>query len=75
MRRRRFLALSGVAVLATPLAAAARDAGDLPRIGFLGNSTAALEAHLVGPFREGMRDLGYFEGENVRIEYLWAEGD
>ena len=47
----------------------------MPRIGFLGNSTAALEANLVGPFREGLRDLGYVEGENVRIEYRWAEGD
>jgi len=44
------------------------------RVGFLGNSTAALEAHLVGPFREGLRDLGYVEGRNVLIEYRWAEG-
>lgn len=45
------------------------------RIGFLGNSTAALEANLVGPFRAGLRDLGYVEGRNVVIEYRWAEGD
>jgi putative ABC transport system substrate-binding protein len=44
------------------------------RIGFLGNSTAALEADLVGPFRDGLRDLGYDEGRNVLIEYRWAEG-
>ena len=44
------------------------------RIGFLGNSTAALEANLVQPFREGLRDLGYVEGRNVLIEYRWAEG-
>lgn len=44
------------------------------RIGFLGNSTAALEANLVGPFRDGLRDLGYDEGRNVLIEYRWAEG-
>ena len=37
------------------------------RIGFLGNSTAALEANLVGSFREGLRDLGYVEGRNVLI--------
>jgi hypothetical protein len=36
-------------------------AGKDPRIGFLGNSTAALEANLVGPFRKGLRDLGYEE--------------
>ena len=44
------------------------------RIGFLGNSTAALEANLVGPFRDGLRDLGYVEGRNILIEYRWAEG-
>ena len=41
-----------------PLAAWAQPAGKVHRIGFLGNSTAALEAHLVGPFREGLRELG-----------------
>lgn len=45
------------------------------RIGFLGNSTAALEANLVGPFREGLRDFGYVEGQNTVIEYRWAEGN
>jgi putative ABC transport system substrate-binding protein len=45
------------------------------RIGFLGNSTAALEANLVGPFRQGLRDLGYVEGRNCVIEFRWAEGN
>jgi putative ABC transport system substrate-binding protein len=44
------------------------------RIGFLGNSTAALEGNLIGPFREGLRDLGYVEGKNIVIEWRWAEG-
>ena len=57
-----------------PLAAGAQPAGNVHRIGFLGNSTAALEAHLVGPFREGLRELGYVEGQNIVIEYRWAEG-
>jgi len=65
--------MAGLAVSA-PLAATGQDAGRTPRIGFLGNSTAALEANLVGPFREGLRDLGYVEGRNVEIEYRWAEG-
>ena len=47
----------------------------IPRIGFLGNSTPALEANLVGPFRDGLRDLGYVEGKSIAIEYRWAEGD
>ncbi|MGH7341076.1 MAG: ABC transporter substrate-binding protein [Candidatus Rokuibacteriota bacterium] len=45
------------------------------RIGFLGNSTAALEANLVEPFRDGLRELGYEEGRNIRIEYRWAEAN
>ena len=52
----------------------AQPAGKVSRIGFLGNSTAALEANLVGPFRDGLRDLGYVEGQNIVIEYRWAEG-
>jgi putative ABC transport system substrate-binding protein len=74
MRRRDFLTLLGGAVAAAPLAAAAQEARKLPHIGFLGNSTATLEANLVGPFREGLRDLGYVEGRNILIEYRWAEG-
>ena len=72
--------LIGLAVILTaslnlaPLAAQGQQTGKLYRIGFLGNSTAALEAHLVGPFREGLRDLGYVEGQNIVIEYRWAEG-
>jgi ABC-type uncharacterized transport system substrate-binding protein len=46
----------------------------VPRIGFLGNSTAALEENLVEPFRQGLHDLGYVEGKNILIEYRWAEG-
>jgi len=74
MRRRQFLIVAG-ALLAAPLAVEAQQAAKVPRIGFLGNSTAALEANLVGPFREGLRDLGYVEGQNVLIEYRWAEGN
>jgi putative ABC transport system substrate-binding protein len=73
MNRRAFIA-TATAILAAPLAADAQQAAKVPRIGFLGNSTAALEANLVGPFREGLRDLGYVEGRNVLIEYRWAEG-
>src|SRR4029078_11024003 len=46
-----------------------------PSVGFMGNSTAVLEANLVGAFREGLRELGYEEGRNIVIEYRWAEGD
>jgi hypothetical protein len=73
MNRRAFIA-TATAILVAPFAADAQQAAKVPRIGFLGNSTAALEANLVGPFREGLRELGYVEGRNVLIEYRWAEG-
>jgi putative ABC transport system substrate-binding protein len=57
-----------------PLGVGAQPAGKIHRIGFLGNSTAALEAPLVGPFREGLRERGYVEGQNIVIEYRWADG-
>ena len=55
-------------------AAQAEQAGKIPRICFLGNSTAELEANLIGPFREGLRSFGYIEGKNIAIEYRHAEG-
>ena len=74
MERRTFLALVSASLLVAPLAAEAQQGGEVYRVGFLGNSTAALEANLVGPFREGLRELGYVEGQNIAIEYRWAEG-
>jgi putative ABC transport system substrate-binding protein len=74
MRRREFITLLGSAAAAWPFAARAQDAGRKHLIGFLGNSTAALEANLVGPFRDELRALGYEEGRNLAIEYRWAEG-
>ena len=71
---RRWLLTRVPLVIVAPLAAEAQRAGKIPRVGFLGNSTAALEANLVGPFREGLRNAGYIEGHNVVIEYRWAEG-
>ena len=61
-------------LLAAPPRADAQAPARVPRIGFLGNTTPVLEANLVGPFREGLRDLGYVEGQNIQIEYRWAEG-
>jgi len=72
--RRAFVASVTGGLLSAPLAAGAQPAGKVHRIGFLGNSTAALEANLVQPFRDGLRELGYVEGRDVAIEYRWAEG-
>ena len=74
--RRRFIALALAAATLRAVPSRADEAtGKMHRIGFLGNSTAALEANLVGPFREGLRAIGYVEGRNIAIEYRWAEGD
>ena len=72
MQRRKFIALAVGAAAAWPLAANAQS--KTPRIGFMGNSTAALEANLVDAFREGLREHGYEEGRNIVIEYRWADG-
>jgi len=74
LERRTFIGVIAGGILAAPLAARAQQAAKVPRIGFLGNSTAALEVNLVGPFREGLGELGYAEGRNILIEYRWAEG-
>ncbi len=68
-----FLAILGLLVGCVGMAEA-QQTKKVPRIGFLGNSTAALEANLIGPFREGLRDLGYVEGKNIDTEWRWAEG-
>ena len=72
MRRREFTTLLGGVAVTWPLAASAQS--KTPRIGFMGNSTAALEANLVDAFREGLREHGYEEGRNIVIEYRWADG-
>ncbi|MBR0719215.1 ABC transporter substrate-binding protein [Bradyrhizobium liaoningense] len=72
MQRRDFITLLSGAAVGWPLAARAQP--KIPRIGFMGNSTVALEANLVDAFREGLRELGYEEGRNIIIEYRWADG-
>jgi len=72
--------LLAVLVLSPPVAGAQplrghAEAGRLPRIGFLGNTTPALEANLLGPFREGLRELGLVEARTVVVESRWLEGD
>jgi putative tryptophan/tyrosine transport system substrate-binding protein len=75
VRRREFIRLVGGAAAAAASPAGAQSAAKVHRIGFLGNSTAALEANLVGPFRKALANLGYVEGRDVVIEYRWAEGN
>ena len=67
MDRRAFISTFTGGLLATPLAAEGQPAGKVWRIGYLGYSSPALEQHLIGAFRQGLRDLGYVEGQNVAI--------
>jgi putative ABC transport system substrate-binding protein len=72
--RRQILMALGAGGILAPLTLVAQPSR-VYRIGFLGNSTAALEANLIGPFRDGLREHGYVEGRNVVIDFRWAEGN
>jgi putative ABC transport system substrate-binding protein len=74
VKRREFIALLGSAATATsPLAALAQEARKLYRVGFLWDSPAVY-ADAIEAFRRGLRELGWIEGQNIAVEYRWAEG-
>jgi putative tryptophan/tyrosine transport system substrate-binding protein len=74
MRRREFIAFVGGATTAWPLAARAQQPVRLPTIGFLGQSTLAVEGPRLAAFLMRLRELGWIEGRTVAIEYGWGEG-
>jgi len=72
MRRRDFITLLGGTAVLAPLAARAQQ-HVMPVIGFLRSTAAAGSVHLVSAFRQGLNDAGFVEGQNVIIDYRWAD--
>ena len=71
MKRRELLTLAGAAAVAYPFAAGTQQQ---PVIGFLHSGSPGPFANLVAAFRDGLREAGYAEGQNVHIDFRWAEG-
>ena len=73
LSRRTFL-IASIAVTVAPFAALAQPPVKIWRIGYLGPVSPSTGARLLESFRQGLRELGYVEGQNILIDYRWADG-
>jgi putative ABC transport system substrate-binding protein len=74
MERRAFISGITLGLLAAPLGVEAQQPGKVYRIGYLVPSSATAVSNVTEAFREGLRELGWVEGQNIVIEYRFAEG-
>ena len=74
MDRRAFITVVGGSMLAAPVAGEAQQAQNIPRIGILTNAAPSPNSPTLEAFRQGLRELGYVEGQNILLEYRYAEG-